>query len=132
MEIALGMILPEALAQLDQIASDAVEIAQEDLRRTLYRRILSGTPIDTGELWSGWNVESVAEGFDITNPVPYAYWVEIGAGWPSPGPRTIADKGGIWSRQAVGGIIAPIFEDDSWLDDAVSLIVEYIQEELQS
>lgn len=129
--IGLSVLYPEALRHLDVIASEGVEIAEEDVRRILWRRLLSGTPIGdregAGTLWAGWHVEVIPEGFKIWNDVPYSGFVDIGAGWPSAGPRTVEAEGGIWSRQAVGGIIDPIFEDPSWLDDAVDLVIEYMK-----
>jgi hypothetical protein len=134
MSSSASLLYPDALLHLDAVSAKAVAIAMEDTRRVLKRRVLSGTPIDTGRLWSSWVITADAQGINISTDVPYAPYVELGgppSNWPKAGPRTVSSQGKVWSRQAEGGILKPITDDESWLINAVNLIVELIKRQLK-
>lgn len=94
--------------------------------KTLRLLFLGRTPYKSGHLKREWsNVEYVAGGFSFGNPVEYADTIERGA-YPHVGPRTVAVDGGIYSRQAPGGIMRPILEDPSQIEAVVNLILNTI------
>lgn len=79
--------------------------------------------------WS--NVEYEAGGFSFGNPTPYAGVIEEGT-YPHAGPRTIAVDGGVYSRQAPGGILAPLLRDESQMEAIVDLVLKTIIRGIES
>jgi len=76
------------------------------------------SPVDTGRFRAAWQLfpyygTNTIAGIMLTNNVPYAGVLEFGSPsgkkpWPSAGPKTVAVGGRVFSRQAPGGIMAPV------------------------
>jgi hypothetical protein len=76
------------------------------------------SPVDTGRFRAAWQLSpfygaNTIAGIMLTNNVPYAGVLEFGSRsgkkpWPSAGPKTVVHSGRIYSRQAPGGIMAPV------------------------
>ena len=116
---------------------EAAEAATEDGGKTLHRLALGRTPQSepssghSGRLWRSWSdVERVSGGFAFGTPLGYSLTLEEG-GYSTVGPRTVAVGGGIFSRQAPGGILGPLLDDESVLEDVVTLIADKILERLE-
>lgn len=110
----------------------AVKAAIGDAATTMRNLALGRTPYRTGHLKRGWGaVRPTAKGFSFSNPVEYAGILEEGL-YPSVGPRTIALAGGIYSRQAPGGMLTPLLENEEILNRVLDVIVRSILEGLTS
>lgn len=117
---------------------EAGEAATEDVAKAFHRLALGRTPQSesssghSGRLWRSWSdVEQVQGGFAFGTPVAYSTMLEEGL-YAGVGPRTVAAGGGIYSRQAPGGILGPLLEDGRATEDVLNLIVEKILERLES
>jgi len=111
------------IADLNDVM-DAVRVGLEDVAQTIWNRVRGGTPKGkTLNLFHGWTaVEPLGTyGFTFSNPMPYAIRIEEGS-YPGVGPRTVAQDEGIWSRQAVGGMLAPVLEDEQLLNEMAELV----------
>ncbi len=67
-------------------------------------------------------IEKIGWRASVFTDSPYGPTLEEGK-YRGVGPRTQAGEGGIFSRQAVGGIIAPLLNDPKELDDAFATVV---------
>jgi len=122
----------ERLRELVAGIPAAAQSALQDVAETLRRLALGRTPYATGELYRSWSSVTREEGgFSFSTDVPYAEVLERGL-YPGVGPRTVEVEGGIFSRQAPGGILTPIVEDDEVIRKVVDLIVEVIEREVSS
>lgn len=121
----------QIFADLQGTVESSVRIALPAQARRIKGRLKRGTPVDTGLLKKSWTEIVSDEGVSFENPVYYAGYVETGAGWPSEGPRTKEVGGTVFSRQAIGGIIAPVMEDEKWLDATMNLIVKEIARNIE-
>jgi hypothetical protein len=103
---------------------DFAERAIDDAAATLRNLVIGRTPVATGELKDSWSpVEKTSTGFTFGTDKDYAVVLEEG-GYSAVGPRTIAVAGGIFSRQAPGGIMAPLLQDEELMDKIVRRIAE--------
>jgi hypothetical protein len=102
---------------------ELIELLIEDTATTLRNLVIGGTPVgDTGDLKKSWSaVERTATGFTFGTDKDYATVLEEG-GYTGVGPRTIALADGIFSRQAPGGIIAPLLQDEQVMDKILKRI----------
>lgn len=50
----------------------------------LNKRVKDKTPVDTGRLRAGWEVQATTGALDLTNAVPYAGFVELGTSKMAP------------------------------------------------
>ncbi len=108
-----------------------IEAATEDAANTIRNLVIGRTPVDTGVLKSSWSaVKRTSGGFSFDNSQDYAVVVEEGR-YTGLGPRTVREQGRIYSRQAPGGMIAPIVADDQLLSKLVEQIAEQIVKGLQ-
>ena len=98
------------------------------LLREVLSEVRKRSPVDTSTFQRRWKftIES-GKGLSIgtvSNDLDYGRFLELGSEkgkppWPKPGKRTTYGPGGrIFSTQAVGGIIGPMFED-LWFEKAV-------------
>jgi hypothetical protein len=93
----------ELLAATRKIEADvnkAVTVVSNDL----FGHIQMRTPVDTGRLRQGWQIEKTKDGYRIFNALPYAEVVEFG-GYKGVGGKTVSNSGGIYSRQAPTGMV---------------------------
>ena len=80
--------------------------------------------------WSAVQVEVSGRSFSFSTPLDYSQTLEEGL-YPRVGPRTIAHQGGIYSRQAPGGILGPLLEERDIIDNVVSVVVDAILQGVQ-
>jgi len=92
--------------------------------------IMNRTPVDNtprglkkgagGHMKERWKIDLQSLGFGATigNPQHYGRTLEKGE-YRVVGPRTQASGSGIYSRQAVGGIIKPLLDNPAILQDAI-------------
>jgi hypothetical protein len=105
---------------------EVAELAIEDAATTLRNLVIGRTPVLSGETKDSWSeVERTSTGFTFGTAKEHAPILEEG-GYKSVGPRTVAVGGGIFSKQAPGGIMAPILANE----DIMNQIVRRISEEL--
>lgn len=110
------------------------DIAVNDVATTLRNLVIGRTPIGVkphgGTLKKSWsNVSRTSTGFTFGTGLDYAQILEEGL-YPSAGPRTIEVEGGVYSRQAEGGIIGPLLRDETLLNRIATSVVETVQREL--
>jgi len=115
---------------------DAVRLGLEDATVSLRNLVQGATPVGIGptegEMKGSWStVTYEAGGFSFGSDKPYAEVLEEGL-YPGVGPRTVKTGEGIFSRQAPGGMVAPLIEDDTVVDRLLELIVEQIERGFQS
>ena len=91
---------------------------------SLMRRLAKGrTPQDTGHAWESWGqIEEHSWGYSFENPVDYTVVLEEGL-YSNVGPRTVSYQGAVYSRQAPGGIITPLVEDNRVQDRILNMVV---------
>lgn len=102
----------------------------------------SGKWVPSGEAKAGWamQVDPIGRGLTIDNPVPYIHVLEQGL-YPNP-PKGPLPQGKPWekgwrveggySKQAQGGIVAPLFADDKLWERAQATVVRRINQVLNS
>lgn len=120
---------------LGSSVDEAIETAKMDAAKTLKNLVLGGSPVGIrkkkeGESrlkWSWSEISKVDDGsLTFGTPAPYATVLETGS-YPGVGPRTIEVGEGIFSRQAPGGMIAPILDTESVIDDIIEQIGETLK-----
>ncbi len=72
------------------------------------------------------DIEPNGRGATISTDVFYAPALEFGDWYPGVGPRTVATAGGIFSKQAPGGIIKPLIDDPKLFDKAIEQAVQTV------
>ena len=118
----------ENFREFGQLLRDLPEIwdiAVQDTAKTVRNLVIGRTPVKTGHLKSSWSdiVRTGRGSFSFGTDVDYATILEEG-GYRSVGPRTVATEGGIYSRQAPGGIIGPLLQDSDTLDQISRVVAE--------
>lgn len=128
----------DALLQVPAAARAGVLDALNTLRDLVRGRTPVGAPNrpTSGHLKDSWsNVEFLGGGLSFSGEfgtdVEYADTLERGL-YPRVGPRTVASEGGIYSRQAPGGIIAPIAGDQQKIDMVIDLVLAQIIRGIES
>lgn len=128
-------ILEKVRAALVRVP-DAHRAGVLEAAKTLRLLALGRTPVGIApgsphlkKEWS--NVEFEAGGFSFGNPVDYGEILERGT-YPRVGPRTVATDGGIYSRQAPGGILRPLLEDQAQIEAIVDLVLNTIIRGIES
>jgi len=117
--------LKELLPKFSKLP-EVVAKATEDAAITIRNLVIGRTPVDTGALKSSWSaVKRTSGGFSFENDKEYAVIVEEGR-YTGLGPRTVRQQGGIYSRQAPGGMLAPILADEDLLNRMANKIAEQI------
>ena len=110
------------------------EIVQE-AGRLLYDYIAPATPVGedpdhAGTLKGSWvGVTQVAGGASFGNVAPYANILEEGL-YKGTGPRTIKAGSGVYSTQAIGGMIEPFVQSEDFLDQMADRIANKLLEKL--
>lgn len=103
-----------------------------------YRHLVLISPVDKGIFKTNWipPVEALTENsitLSITNDTPYGIAIDEGSKlgsrpWPNPGPKTVLNKGRVFSTQAPEGAISPtIIElglEEKILSKAYKIIIE--------
>jgi hypothetical protein len=153
-DVAIKVVIQneDALKNLVTLVPEAAERALNDYIRTVKARVLDRTPVGqkykkaektkagkpmkgprgkgrhvaSGNLWRSWKVASLGLGaVSVYTDVPYADVLEEGK-YPGIGPRTASGPGGIYSKQAVGGILGPLLEDKELMDGMVNRLIKEI------
>lgn len=120
--------LERALQELPQMW----DVAIEDFAETLRSLVLGRTPVFTTALKKSWSeVTREAGGFTFGTDLDYAEILEEG-GYTRVGPRTVSVAGGIYSRQAPGGIIGPIVDDAALINRLAEEVVKEIERGIES
>jgi hypothetical protein len=122
-------ILSKKFSEIPKGMSHRVNMAIVKVREDSRAALMTESPVGkTGNFRSSWEAASdVAHGkkfiavASIWNPLIYADPLETGSRkgarpWPSAGPRTVENKGRVWSSQAVGGVINQVLTE-SYLKD---------------
>lgn len=120
----------DVLSRLETVLPQAVKLGLFDFMRTTLGEVQRHTPHWTGALQRSWTEETTERGFLIGTDLPYAIVLEEGR-YPRPGPRTIASGGKVFSRQAVGGIIKPIYDDQKLIDKCLDFVIEQIKKQIE-
>lgn len=108
----------------------AFEAGVEDVAKTMRSLAIGRTPRSqftkphAQDQWG--QVERNSGGFSFSNPVDYMTILEEGL---YPGAQSARTLGG-YSRQAPGGILKPLVEDDETLRKVAELIVEQLEREI--
>ncbi len=133
MAIQLGLEIA-GIERLEKALGTLPEFAQQgmkDVATTLRNLVRGRTPFDSGELKRSWSaVEQTTTGFTFGTDKDYATILEEGR-YKSVGPRTVDVSGKIFSRQAPGGIIGPIVEDDAVLRKVAQTVANEIAIQLE-
>jgi len=93
--------------------SDIYDIMQQ-ITNEIRAKVIEVTPRDKGAAAGSWTPVAKEEGgYSFGSDLPYIrvlqYGSEKGAKpWPSRGPKTVEDRGRIYSSQAVGGFMQKI------------------------
>jgi len=138
-----GQDFREALKRLEAWP-EAVEAGLDKVANEIRDRVIDRTPVDStgtpgGTLKAGWGEVEKNGGWGqmgqhesgraFANPVDYGEILEDGL-YPGVGPRTVKTEGGIYSKQAPGGIMGPIVGDTNIQDYIRDLFVQAIEEVL--
>ncbi|MBI4962499.1 MAG: HK97 gp10 family phage protein [Desulfomonile tiedjei] len=118
------------LTKLETLLPRAINLGLHDFMRTMLGEIQGRSPYWTGALTRSWKEETTEKGFTVGTDLPYAIVLEEGR-YKGVGPRTAASGGGIYSRQAVGGIIAPLLRNDKLIDKCLDIVIEQIQKQIE-
>jgi len=123
------------LTQLGVTYGDNIDLAFGTMVGLVHDVIIGRTPRDDvtprgkaksheEHIQASWQIEMEKLGWkaSVFTDSPYGDTLEEGK-YRGVGPRTQAGNGGIFSRQAVGGIIAPLINDPKELDDAFAMVV---------
>jgi hypothetical protein len=138
MEVAFNLSGTDWLERLTETLDGNVELALGEFVRTVHQLVVGRTPYDfmTPEgqrkhkphLTESWDIEIDKENLvgTVFTDVPYAETLERGL-YPGVGPRTKAAEGGIFSRQAVGGIVQPLIDDRERIDKAMDAVLAMLE-----
>ena len=141
--IKIDSDIRKALKDLDAWP-EAVEAGLEKVANEIRSRVIDATPVDSitppgGTLKAGWGEREKVGNWGQTgqhekslasvNPVDYGSILEEGL-YPKAGPRTVKTEGGIYSRQAPGGIMGPIVGNENIIDFVLDLFVKAVEEVL--
>jgi hypothetical protein len=104
---------------------DALRAAVGDIALTLKNLARGRSPYKTGFFKRSWSdvTPLLAGGYSFENPAGYGDILEEGL-YPRVGPRTVAHEGRIYSRQAIGGILGPMIEDETLVDRITDRVIE--------
>ena len=120
--------LMEALRQVPE----AFLAASEDAGKTVRNLVRGRTPFRTGAMKRSWSpLERVSGGFTFGSDRDYAEMLEYGL-YRRVGPRTVQAGDGIYSRQAPGGMIRPILDDEVTLRAVAEQIIRIMEEKLNA
>jgi hypothetical protein len=119
------------LGRIPSLVTQALQDTGDTLRNVVRGRTPVGIRPPTGGAKGSWSeVQQTANGYSFSNPVDYTYVLEEGR-YPGVGPRTVAQGGGIYSRQAPGGIMGPVLDDVSQVDDILEAVVDEVFRQLE-
>ncbi len=118
----------------ERLSGPALDDTVRDISLTLRQLVRGRTPvgiIDGGTMKESWTqvhrMGSLGGEYAFWSSVTYSDVLEYG-GYPGVGPRTVQAEGGIFSRQAVGGMITPILENPATLTSVKALLVRRMRE----
>lgn len=133
----INEVIPRLRSILDRVP-EAMDAAAEDAAKTMLLLAEGRTPVGdpatdrhSGQAKRAWSdLQKESGGYAFSNPTEYITILEEG-GYQVVGPRTVAEGGNIYSKQAPGGILDPLTEDSSVLDDIAELIATKMIESLR-
>ena len=126
-------------ADLENLQAEMPLLAKVALNKValdLVGDFTEASPVASGLFKAEWDMKSEKGGVGVMaqvvifNRMPYAAVLEEGspvgsAPWPSVGEKTVEEDGRIWSKQAVGGVVAPILAGE-YADVIASKIGEFV------
>lgn len=134
-ESGLAVVVSGSINYADKIAEEVAEFKRRFLERLgpeVLDRIRERTPVFSGLLRDSWTFHSQGSSFVCTTGIPYASIIEYGW-YKGLGPRTAkGPDGGIYSSQAVGGMVRPTLADiqtGDYLDQLAAQVLQEILEE---
>lgn len=134
----------DVVKKLPDLLGQSIDETLAAMVRRLLGQLRRRSPVSDrkgcGELKGSWQATAVNAGsIQFGTNVEHAPYVEIGgpfdqdnaANWPKAGPRTKQVDGRIFSRQAPGGIIKPILNDQGLIDEIFDAIITEITHNLE-
>lgn len=113
---------------LSGLTTNIVEEGLKSISERIRNTIQGKSPVGIGETsgnfkraWSG--LQKVSGGYAWSNPMSYGGTLEEGL-YTGVGRRTAIKGTGIYSKQAIGGILQPLVDDDSFVNSIVQAIVD--------
>jgi len=132
----------QAMTALDQVYRDGFKFLLSEWYVNLLKELQGRTPVDrtttkgkakavSEHMQAQWELSAEMDGLGATfgNPAAYGPTLEEGK-YPGIGPRTVAQGGGIYSRQAPGGIVKPLLDDPQVLQDNLDMVVKKLGDRL--
>ncbi len=130
--VDIGNIVHKILSGL---TGKVIEKGLQDISERVRNIIQGKSPVGIGETsgnfkqaWSG--LKKVSGGFAWSNPKSYGGLLEEGL-YRSVGERTISTNVGIYSKQAVGGILQPLIDDNSFIEFIVGAVADRMLKQLE-
>lgn len=99
----LRRLFPGTVSEIEEYCADQV-----------WLQVRAASPVDTGRFRKSWGTpfRNAEYSYVLETGAPYATVIEYGR-WPGVGPRTVkGPDGGIYSRQAVGGVLRHVLGDE--------------------
>jgi hypothetical protein len=135
-------INPQEITELLQTLRaipDAAKKVGHEIALILREKAIASTPVDTGLLKGSWGPVTAGqeEGYAFQNTTPYAYVPELGLykgidTKRNPVRTAYGPDGGIYSTQAIGGIVRPLIEEMDGTEEAINLLEQAIDRLLNS
>jgi len=133
MEISFALDNTEWLRHLDETYEDGLQFGIEEFTRAMHHAVVDHTPVDyvtdqgkektfDDHIINQWGIEFEPLQGTVWNPSEYGHVLEGGL-YPGTGPRTAAGPGGIYSRQAVGGMVQPILDDPDLINQMFDAVI---------
>lgn len=120
----------DGLKELQKLLGEVPESVLDSVRdfAIAFRNLVRGrTPYVSGHAKQSWSdVEYTSGGFTFGSDAPHIRVLEEGL-YKTLGPRTIDVGGDIYSRQAPGGIVGPLIEDEETIAGLLDLVVQEIK-----
>jgi hypothetical protein len=136
-EIIVDALQPivDALNTVPEAAMAGVQDAVATIRRLALGRTPVGATGNLKRSWSGVEYTSgglsYGDAYQFGNPLWYSEIIELGK-FKSVGPRTVKMGDGIYSKQAPGGILKPLVDDDHVLANAAAMVLAEIARRLNA
>lgn len=116
----------EDVTRILQKIPDAVRTAGMDGATTVRNLVVGRTPVATGVAKRSWSsLQTMTGGFSFASNLDYMEILEEGL-YARVGPRTVQTPEGIFSRQAPGGMISPVIEDEEIMVKVLEGVVSQI------
>ncbi len=118
------------LRRVPTLVSEALGDSAETVRNVIRGRTPVGVRETRGQAKQSWSdVTLTSNGYSFESPLSYINVLEEGL-YPGVGPRTVAAEGGIFSRQAPGGILNWLVSDENQITDIIEAVVDEVVRQL--